>query len=123
MHYAPRAVWPIDTVYYLQPLAYDDQRFLYHLLGYLPLKSLNAATGVPGLSRRDAYALRGAFPPPDEQAAIARMLDAVDTALERTRAAVERARELKRACLRRFFYDALGEAAYADRPKKKLPST
>ena len=38
-------------------------------------------------------------PPPDEQAAIARILDAVDTALERTRAAVERARELDHSLL------------------------
>ena len=108
-------------MYYVLPLAGDDRRFLYHLLTYLPLKSLNAATGVPGLSRRDAYALRGAFPPPDEQAAIARILDAVDTAIERTRAAVERAREVKRTCLQRFFYDALGETAYADRPRRRLP--
>lgn len=103
VHYAPRSFWPIDTVYYLLSLAGDDQRFLYHLLGYLPLKFLNAATGVPGLSRRDAYALRGAFPPPDEQAGIARILDAVDTALERTRAAVERARELERSLLETAF--------------------
>jgi type I restriction enzyme S subunit len=62
------------------------------------------------------------LPPPDEQAAIARILDAVDTALERTRAAVERAREVKRSVLHRFFYDALGETAYADRPRRSLPS-
>lgn len=107
VHYAPKAFWPIDTVYYVLPLAVGDQRFLYHLLRYLPLKFLNAATGVPGLSRRDAYALRGAFPPPDEQAAIARMLDAVDTALEHTRAAVERSREVKRALVQRIFSEGL----------------
>jgi type I restriction enzyme S subunit len=91
VHYAPRAFWPIDTVYYIDPVADDNIRYLYHLLQYLPLSFLNAATGVPGLSRRDAYALRGAFPPPEEQAAIARILDAVDTAIERTREAVEQA--------------------------------
>ena len=84
VHYASRHFWPIDTVYYVRALAGDSQRFLYHLLDYLPLEALNSATGVPGLSRRDAYALCGVFPPPDEQAAIARILDAVDTALERT---------------------------------------
>lgn len=103
VHYAPRPFWPIDTVYYVVPRLGDDLRFLYHLLNYLPLGSLNAATGVPGLSRRDAYALRGAFPSSDEQAAIARVLDAVDTALELTRAAVERARELRRGLLQAAF--------------------
>ncbi|MDD5706592.1 MAG: restriction endonuclease subunit S [Kiritimatiellae bacterium] len=102
VHYAPRAFWPIDTVYYVVPSGDDDPRFVFHLLSYLPLGSLNAATGVPGLSRRDVYALRGVFPQPREQAAIAQSLDAVDTALERTRVAVERAREAKRALLQRL---------------------
>src|SRR5262249_15091554 len=91
VHYAARAFWPIDTVYCVNPIAGDKLRYLYYLLQYLPLAFLNAATGVPGLSRRDAYALRGSFPPPDEQATIARILDAVDTAIERTREAMERA--------------------------------
>ncbi len=103
VHYARRPFWPIDTVYYVVPRVGDDLRFLHHLLDYLPLDFLNAATGVPGLSRRDAYALRGAFPFPNEQAAIARILDAVQTALERTRAAVERARELERSVLEDAF--------------------
>lgn len=103
VHYAPRAFWPIDTVYYVRLLCNDDQRFVYHLLNYLPLGVLNAATGVPGLSRRDAYALRGAFPARDEQTAIARILDVVETALERTRAALERARQLERAVLEDAF--------------------
>lgn len=94
VHYASQAFWPIDTVYYVKPIAEDRLRYLYYLLKYLPLAFLNAATGVPGLSRRDAYALRGAFPPPNDQATIARILDAVDTAIERTREAVGRARVL-----------------------------
>ena len=43
------------------------------------------------------------IPPPDEQAAIARFLDAVDTSLERTHAAVERARELELSVLEDAF--------------------
>jgi type I restriction enzyme S subunit len=84
VHFAARSFWAIDTVYYVIRKAGDDLGFLHHLLDYLPLAHLNAATGVPGLSRRDAYALRGAFPPPDEQAAITQILDAVDAALGRT---------------------------------------
>lgn len=100
VHFAPRAFWPIDTVYYVVPHADDDLHYLRHLLDYLPLGFLNAATGVPGLSRRDAYALRGAFPEPDEQAAIARILDAVDTAIERARTSAARARDLHDSLLR-----------------------
>ena len=101
VHYTNRSFWPIDTVYYVRAHAGDDMRFLRHLLDFLPLEHLNAATGVPGLSRRDAYALRGVFPPIEEQAAIARIVDAVDTALERTRDTAELAR--------RFHYSLLNE--------------
>ena len=89
IHYASGPFWPIDTVYYVVPRRGDNLRFLHHLLNYLPLKFLNAATGVPGLSRRDAYSLLGVFPRVEEQAAIARILDEVDTALERTRETVQ----------------------------------
>lgn len=108
VHFARRPFWPIDTVYYVVARGGDDPRFLLHLLDYLPLDFLNAATGVPGLSRRDAYALRGSFPPPDEQAAIARILDAADTALGHTRMAVERARELEHSLLHDLLEKGLG---------------
>lgn len=99
MTYAHRQFWPIDTVYYLNPSSDDDLRYLYYLLDYLPLNLLNAATGVPGLSRRDAYALRGAFPPSDEQTAIAQILDAVDVAIERAREALRKAKDLDHSLL------------------------
>ena len=99
IHHARRPFWPIDTVYYVRPHAGDDLGFLSHLLDYLPLKSLNAATGVPGLSRRDAYALRGVFPPITEQTAIAGILDAAETALQRTKIALERSRQLRHSLL------------------------
>ena len=109
VHYTNRSFWPIDTVYYVRPHAGDDMRFLRHLLDFLPLENLNAATGVPGLSRRDAYALRGVFPPIDEQAAIARILDAVDTALERTRDTAERARDAFTSVVTELFDRGIGD--------------
>ena len=102
VHYAMRPFWPIDTVYYVNPINGDNLRYLYHLLQYLPLSFLNAATGVPGLSRRDVYALRGAFPPPEEQGAIARILDTVEKAIELTRKAVGLARVLDHSLLNRL---------------------
>lgn len=78
-------------------------------------------TNYPAVNERDLRRLVVPVPPPYEQAAIARILDAVDTALERTHAAIDRAQDLKRAVLQRFFYEALGETAYADRPRKPLP--
>ncbi len=102
-------------------------RFLFHLLCCHDVRGRAAARmeGSTGRQRvpDDVFEKRllVPVPPPDEQAAIARILDAVDTALERTRTAVDEAKELKRALLQDFFYSALGVTAYADRPTKKLP--
>jgi type I restriction enzyme S subunit len=76
------------------------------LLHYLQSDStkrhfLRTANGLTrfGLGSRAVASLPIALPPPDEQAAIARMLDAVDAALEHTRAAVQRARQLDHSLL------------------------
>jgi type I restriction enzyme S subunit len=78
VHFAESDFWPIDTVYYVRALKGDDLRFIHYLLQYLPLERLNAATGVPGLSRRDAYALNGVFPLLPEQRLIAEVLARLD---------------------------------------------
>lgn len=98
--------------------------FLYHALQRWRwcLQRVAQGTTFDAVTARHFGKLRVALPLEEiEQIAIARFLDAADTTLERTRLAVERARELKRAVLNRFFYEALGETAYADRPRQKLP--
>ena len=64
------------------------------------LIACQCGTNYPAVNERDIRRLTVPVPPPDEQAAIARILDAVDTALECTRATVERTRDLERAVLR-----------------------
>ena len=103
VHYASGPFWPIDTVYYVMPRCGDNLQFIRHLLDYLPLELLDAATGVPSLSRRDAYSLLAVFPPLDEQAAIARTLDSVDTVLERTRETVQSVQDLQGVVLEDAF--------------------
>jgi type I restriction enzyme S subunit len=79
---------------------------LFHLLSSLfpLLNSATTGTAIPHLDQDLLLRLRLAVPAePSEQAAIARILDAVDTALERTRAAVEQARELRRGLLQASF--------------------
>ena len=88
---------PIDTTYYSVPVGTRaDLRWIYHVLTREDLAGLNRATGVPGLSRDDVYALRRPVPPLAEQRALAAVLDAIDEAIERTEeviAATERLRD------------------------------
>jgi type I restriction enzyme S subunit len=87
-----------------------DGEYLYYLLDLLTpvIKRLGAGTTFDEVSKRDIRTVWCAVPSDrDEQAAIARILDTVDAALERTRAAVERAREVKRALVQRVFVEGL----------------
>lgn len=70
--------------------------------------SSEGTTGLNNLSHSFFKAMSIPVPAPDEQAAIARLLDAVDTALERTRAAVERARDLRRALMQELLPPWIG---------------
>ena len=62
-----------------------------------------------GAEGKTPYALRGVFPPLEEQAAIARILDAVDTTIERTHEAVKRARVLEQSVLEKVFRNLVAE--------------
>ena len=103
IHFSESEFWPIDTVYYVRRLGQDDWGFLYYLLGFLNLDLLNAATGVPGLTRRDAHDILGAFPDLEEQRRVAAALKLADEAIQEARAELDSARELFRALLKSLF--------------------
>ena len=103
VHFSETPFWPIDTVYYVRRLDQDDWRFLYYLLTYLNLNRLNAATGVPGLTRRDAHYILGAFPPPDEEYEIARGLKLADDAIAAAQTRLAAAQRLKTALIQQLF--------------------
>lgn len=93
----------------LSPKGQTHPRFLFHLLCSHDVRGRAAARmeGSTGRQRipEEVFEKRLVvpLPPPEEQAAIARVLDAVDNAIEKTRAAVERAKEVKRALSQECF--------------------
>ncbi len=95
-----------------------DSDFLYYLLvfGMSAFHRLSGGTTFSAITRRDIGRVRFAFPPHHEQAAIARILDAVDTAIEWTREAVERARILDHSLLHDLLEHGLGEQRSNKRP-------
>lgn len=69
--------------------------------------SAEGTTGLSNLSQSFFRRMSIPVPPPEEQTTISRILDAVDTALERTREASERAENQKRALVQRVFTEGL----------------
>ncbi len=116
VNWSSTAFWPIDTVYFVRQQRTYPLRYLYHLLLALRLPTLSITTGIPGLSKRDAETIRGAFPPSDEAEAIAAVLDAADAAVERTRAAVVAARRLKRGLVQALLTRGLDAAGHLRDP-------
>ena len=71
--------------------------------------SAEGTTGLGNLSHTFFKSMSIPVPPPEEQAAIARILDAVDEAIERTREAVEQAQVLEQSVLEEAFCDLVAE--------------
>lgn len=101
--------WPIDTAYYVIAKEGTDLRWLFWLLTSTDLKSLDAATGVPGLNRNDVYALRVHRARPDEQSRIAAVLDTVDGAIAKTEAVIAKLKQVRTGLLHDLLTRGLDE--------------
>jgi len=80
VNYSEVGCWPIDTTYFVDGTATDqDLRWLHHVLPSLRLTELSRAAAVPGLSREDAYRRELLLPPIEEQRRIAAILDQAES--------------------------------------------
>ena len=76
VQYVESPCYPIDTTYFVRPRPgfKFDTKFLFYQLSKLDLSRLRTATGVPGLTREDAYREQIQIPPIDEQRRIVDLL-------------------------------------------------
>jgi type I restriction enzyme S subunit len=96
VHWSDKDFWAIDTTYFVKPKEDLELRWLYYVLVWLRLDRLNAATGVPGLNREDAYRERIPFPPLEEQRRIAELLSAIDKVIENEQRYLQGLEKLKK---------------------------
>jgi type I restriction enzyme S subunit len=99
--------FPIDTTYYARPReGFDfDIKFLFYLLRQLDLSRLKTATGVPGLTREDAYRETIPVPPLPEQRRIVDLLSRAEGIVRLRREAEKKAAELIPALFLNMFGD------------------
>lgn len=90
------------------------------MLGYgiSAFHRLSGGTTFGAITRRDIGRIRFAFPAPNEQAAIAHILDAVDTAIERAREAVEQAQTVRQSLLNDLLSKGVGHSGCVRNPKQ-----
>ncbi|MBS1911107.1 MAG: restriction endonuclease subunit S [Bacteroidetes bacterium] len=91
--------WPIDTTFYVVPKDDNSQRWIYWLLNYVDFKKLDAATGVPGLNRNDAYDVSIHATEPHEQHRIAAVLDTIAAAIANAEAVIAKLRQIRSGLL------------------------
>jgi type I restriction enzyme S subunit len=76
------ACWPIDTTFYVDEFFGQSIDFWAFYLKFLPLKSFDRSSAVPGLRRADAESVRILLPPADEQFRIAEKIKLCSNQIE-----------------------------------------
>lgn len=107
VQYVDGPCYPIDTTYFVRSReGFEfDKRFLFYLLRWLDLSRLRTATGVPGLTREDAYRESIPVPPMRDQLRIVDLLSRAEGIVRLRRDAKKKAAELIRAILIDMFGD------------------
>ncbi len=89
------------------------------------LLSINAATGattVKHLSVKDIKGIEKAYPPLPEQQKIATILSSVDTVIEKTRAQIDKLKDLKTGMMQELLTKGIGHTEFKDSPVGRIPA-
>lgn len=97
--------WAIDTTFYVRLKAPANMRWIFYLLKQLKLDRLAIITGVPGLSRNDAYCLKVPLPPLSEQHRIVEILEQADALRKKRAEADAKAERILPALFTKMFGD------------------
>ena len=100
-----------------------DTNFLFYSLAD-DLISINAATGattVKHLSVKDIRGIEKVYPPLPEQQKIATILSSVDDVIEKTRAQIDKLKDLKTGMMQELLTKGVGHTEFKDSPVGRIP--
>ena len=106
VHFSAVPCWPIDTAYFVEPLAGHSAAYYRYLLTSLNLVRLDKSTAIPGLSRDDYNAVEVAVHAPAQQLEIAAELEKQFSRLDEAVANLQRVK----ANLKRYKASVLNDA-------------
>lgn len=123
----PGAATLNGTMMLLRPREGLDYRYLFHVLRGKHFKRLIddkvSGSSIPHIFQRDMVTLPIALPPPEQQQAIANVLDTLDTTIRHTEAIIEKLKQVKQGLLHDLLtrgIDANGELRPLDREAPHL---
>lgn len=113
--------WPTDTTFAVLPTENTDIRWLYYCLLSYDLSRLNEATGVPSISRD--WLSKIEFPNPGyaRQKRIARILQTIDQAIEKTEALMDKYQQIKAGLMHDLFTRGIGPNGRLRPPREQAP--
>lgn len=115
--------WAIDTTYYVTQYKSTDPKWFYYALSSLDLSAFNEASGVPSLNRETLYAIPFLSPPLTEQKKIATILSSIDDTIEKTRAQIDKLKDLKTGMMQELLTQGIGHTEFKDSPVGKIPAS
>ena len=97
--------------------------FLYQLLGYKTNEWLNQSNGmgILHITKGGMEDLQLTLPPFDEQQKIATILSSVDDVIEKTRAQIDKLKDLKTGMMQELLTKGIGHTEFKDSPVGRIP--
>jgi type I restriction enzyme S subunit len=100
--------WAIDTTYFGTCYKEAEPKWFYYSLQSFDLSKYNEASGVPSLGRDTLNAIPLLAPPLPEQKKIAAILSSVDEVIEKTRAQIDKLKDLKTGMMQELLTKGVG---------------
>ena len=119
--YVEGKFWAIDTTYFGADYKDAEPKWFYYSLNSFDLTKYNEASGVPSLGRDTLNAIPLSVPPLPEQQKIAAILSSVDDVIEKTRAQIDKLKDLKTGMMQGLLTKGIGHTAFKDSPVGLIP--
>lgn len=126
--YVEGKFWAIDTTYFGTGYEAAEPKWFYYSLNSFDLSKYNEASGVPSLGRDTLNAIPLLTPPLPEQQKIAAILSSVDDVIEKTRAQIDKLKDLKTGMMQELLTKGVGvdgvpHTEFKGSPVGRIPSS
>lgn len=114
-------IWALNTSLYVKDFHGNSAKYVYYFLKYFNLERFGSGTGVPTLNRNDVHIQSIIYPSLPEQQKIAAILSTVDDVIEKTRAQIDKLKDLKTGMMQELLTKGIGHAEFKDSPVGRIP--
>lgn len=101
----------------------NDNHFLYYFLQEVDLGRIVQGGAVPSVNQAQMEDMPALIPPLPEQQKIATILSSVDDVIEKTRAQIDKLKDLKTGMMQELLTKGIGHTEFKDSPVGRIPAS